>query len=69
MDRVIAFFGKEFIKTGIFPKKLNEYINDAFRKRQKSDYWVDSGITEEDCQIIIMRAEEFLDEIKKYLKR
>jgi uncharacterized protein (UPF0332 family) len=66
---VIAFFGKEFIKTDIFPQKFNEYINDAFRKRQKSDYWIESGLTEEDCQVIILRAEEFLNEIKKYLKR
>ena len=65
---VISFFGKEFIKTGIFPERFNEYINDAFRKRHKGDYWIDTGLTEKDCKIILKRAEEFLKETKKYLK-
>ena len=65
---VISFFGKEFIKTGLFPERLNEYINDAFRKRHKGDYWIDTGLTEKDCKIILKRAEEFLKETKKYLK-
>ncbi len=65
---VISFFGKEFIKTGIFPERFNEYINDAFRKRHKGDYWIDTGLTEKDCKIILKRAVEFLKETKKYLK-
>jgi len=65
---VISFFGKEFIKTGIFPERFNEYINDAFRKRHKGDYWIDTGLTEKDSKIILKRAEEFLKETKKYLK-
>jgi len=65
---VISFFGNEFIKTGIFPERFNEYINDAFRKRHKGDYWIDTGLTEKDCKIILKRAEEFLKETKKYLK-
>ena len=65
---VISFFGKEFIKTGIFPERFNEYINDAFRKRHKGDYWIDTGLTEKDCKIILKRAMEFLKETKKYLK-
>jgi len=64
---VISFFGKEFIKTGIFPERFNEYINDAFRKRHKGDYWIDTGLTEKDSKIILKRAEEFLKETKKYL--
>ena len=65
---VISFFGNEFIKTGIFPERFNEYINDAFRKRHKGDYWIDTGLTEKDCKIILKRAVEFLKETKKYLK-
>jgi uncharacterized protein (UPF0332 family) len=35
---VIAGFGKEFIKTGVFPQILHRYLADAFDLRQLGDY-------------------------------
>lgn len=35
---VIAYFQKEFIKTGIFDKKYSKYIQQAFQIRNNCDY-------------------------------
>ncbi|MCP4710630.1 MAG: HEPN domain-containing protein, partial [Planctomycetes bacterium] len=35
---IISAFGKEFIKTGIFPKKFHRYILEGFDMRNTGDY-------------------------------
>lgn len=35
---VIAFFDKEFIHTGIFPKEYSRTLHRAFNERQQDDY-------------------------------
>lgn len=35
---VIAFFDREFVKTGIFPRELSKSFHLAFQKRQGNDY-------------------------------
>ncbi|MCP2520811.1 HEPN domain-containing protein [Candidatus Aminicenantes bacterium AC-335-K20] len=65
---VISAFGKEYIKTGIFPKKFQRYLSRAFEKRLNSDYEVGISLSKEDCEEVFKHAEEFLGETKKYLK-
>jgi hypothetical protein len=65
---VIGHFNKNYIATNIFDKKYGSIINNAFELRQDSDYQdfyvVDKNKTEE----LVINAESFLQEIKKYLK-
>lgn len=64
---VISFFGKEFIKTGILPKKFYTYISDAFKERQKGDYEAILYPEREECELILSRTDEFLKAAKEYL--
>ena len=64
---VISFFGKEFVKTSIMPKRLHESIRQAFEARGLSDYDT-IPIDKEVCEEILTGAKEFLDETTKYLR-
>ena len=65
---VISSFGKEFIKTKLFPSKLHKYIRDAFKLRQLGDYGSPGSISKEKSQILIEQAKEFIDTIEEYLR-
>ena len=65
---LISAFGKEFIKTGIFPKKFQKYITTAFEKRLKGDYEVAIQPSKSECQQVLQNAEEFLEDTKRFLK-
>ena len=62
---VISFFGKEFIKTKILPKRLYEYIVNAFKDRSISVYET-TVIEKERAEKVIKNAEMFIKETKKY---
>jgi len=64
---VISFFGKEFIKTKILPKRLHEYLTDAFRDRGVSVYET-TVIEREMAERTIKNAGVFINETKKYLE-
>jgi len=65
---VIAMFGKEFVKTGLLPEKLHQYLIDAYSEREKGDYEALYLQSEDEARKIIERAEEFIFEIEKFLK-
>lgn len=65
---VISAFGKEYVKTGVFPKRFQKYISNAFEKRLNSDYEVTMVVSKKDCEEVFKQAEEFLKETKKYLQ-
>lgn len=65
---VLAFFDREYIKQGIFPKHLSKQLHLAFERRQTQDYGefmiVDPNIALE----TLSHAEEFVDAIDTYLR-
>jgi len=65
---VIASFGKEFVKKGLFSKELHRAFIKAFRERQKGDYEVIEMPTREEAEDIVNEAEVFLEKTKEYLK-
>ena len=65
---VISTFGKEFVKTTIFPREMGRMLNKAFGKRQLSDYEYTFVIKKEEAEEILDGAVNFLKEIEKYLK-
>jgi uncharacterized protein (UPF0332 family) len=64
---VIAAFGKDFIKTGIFDKKFHKYVLDAFDIRNIGDYGVMNAVFSEQAKELIANAKELIDCIRKYL--
>lgn len=64
---VIAFFDKDYVRTGIFPKELSRYLHFAFERRQNSDYGEIFSANQEEAKRAIVEAEEFVEKVKDYL--
>lgn len=65
---VIAYFQKEYIKTGKFDKKFSKYISQAFQNRNNSDYADFFIVSLQDAKEQYEKAEEFLAMIEGYLR-
>ena len=65
---VIAYFQKEFIKTGIFDKKYSKYLQQAFQIRNSGDYDEFFIVSEQDAEEQYERATEILTIIEEYIK-
>jgi uncharacterized protein (UPF0332 family) len=64
---VIAFFDKEFVRNGIFPKEFSRFFHFAFERRQNSDYGEIFTVNSEEANQAIIEAGQFVDKIKDYL--
>lgn len=62
---VRAIFNKEFVKTGIVPKKFGILFNDLFESRQECDYKDLFFIAAEDIEPLIPKVKEFIKYIEK----
>ena len=66
---VIAYFQKEYVKTGKFDKKYSKYISQAFQIRNNTDYAVFFSLClSQDAKEQYDRAEEFVKVIEEFLK-
>ena len=65
---VITLFGKHFIKTGIFEKRLGKVLNDAYDTRVVGDYGVGLVVTEQQAQDLLAEARYFVASLSRYLK-
>ena len=66
---VIAYFQKNYIKTGILPTKMSKYVTAAFQIRNDADYQDFFVVSEQDASEQYERAKEMCDEIKDYLQK
>ena len=66
---VIAFFDREFVRNGIFPKELSRYLHFAFDRRQNSDYGEIFTVNAEEATQAIAEADQFVEKVKDYLHR
>lgn len=64
---VIAYFQKEFVKTGKFDKKYSKYISQAFQIRNNTDYADFFIVSTQDAKEQYDKAKEFLEVIEKYI--
>ena len=58
-------FNKTFIHSGIVDKKYFAILDDAFKKRQTSDYGDFVRFDKENVKLSLEKAEEFVAEINK----
>jgi uncharacterized protein (UPF0332 family) len=63
----IALFDRNFVKQGVFNKRLSRWLHDAFDLRQRSDYAASFQVSGETVERVLNNAESFLAEIKKVL--
>lgn len=64
---VIAYFQKEYVKTGIFDKEYSKYLNSAFQIRNNCDYADFFIVSREDADEQYERADKFIKVVEKYL--
>lgn len=65
---VIAYFQKEYIKSGKIEKKYSKYISQAFQIRNNTDYADFFIVSIQDAQEQYEKAKEFFEMIKAYLQ-
>ncbi|MBU3967657.1 MAG: HEPN domain-containing protein [Euryarchaeota archaeon] len=66
MNEEIAAFGKDFIKTKIFPQKMRDSLVSAFELRQMGDYGSPGSISKEKALTLIEQAKEFIEIVEEY---
>lgn len=64
---VIAYFQKEYIKTGKFEVKYSRYLQTAFQIRNNCDYDDFFMASKQDAEEQYSRAVEFYEEVYNYL--
>lgn len=62
---VIAYFNRNYVKNGIFNKRISKNIDMSFRLREKTDY--QDLINREMAEEQINKAKEVLLEVKPYV--
>ena len=65
--QVKAYFNREMIKTGVFPKEMGRLYNKAFEYRQKFDYVDFSSPDREIVSEYLEKAIDFFRIIQEYL--
>ncbi|MGK7893887.1 MAG: HEPN domain-containing protein [Crocosphaera sp.] len=58
---VISALGERFAKNNRIPQNYHRHLIDAQAQRNRGDYNIDPNISEADAQLLISRAENFLD--------
>ena len=62
-----TMFGLHFIKTGKIDKKYGRWLNRLKDERENGDYDIFTSFDREDAENSITEAEEFIQEMKRYL--
>ena len=64
----LAYFNKEYVKNGIFPRELGHQISVAEEVRHASDYDEFYIASKEECERQIKCAGTLLEAVRKYLQ-
>lgn len=65
---VMSLFDRKFIKTGILPKEMSQFLHTAFDMRQTADYDDKVEISEAAAEQILEFAVTFVASIEKQLQ-
>ena len=66
---VLAAFRQYFIKTGEFDKKWSDDYEFIMDNRHTADYDLYDAIDREDAVLVMAKAQEFVEEVKKWLQK
>ena len=66
---LVSMFGLHLVRSGEIEKRFGKMLSDTRELRENSDYGVSFEATEEEARLALKNAKEFLEEIKKYLKK
>lgn len=66
---VLAFFNKNFIKSGLLPEALGRSLNKAFELRQRGDYREYIEMTHEQVAPFIGEARSFIAAVRAHLDK
>jgi len=64
----VAFFDKEFVHKGVFPRELSRALHYGFDQRQTSDYGEIWEIEYSEAEMALSEAKSFVKAISAYLK-
>lgn len=64
----ISLFDINYIKKGIFPKKMSEILHRVFDLRQFSDYREFAKVTKKQAEEVVKDAEQFINKVEDYIK-
>lgn len=64
---VIAYFQKEYVKTGRFEKQYSKYLSQAFQIRNQADYEDFYIVSRKDAEEQYEKAAEFVKAVERYL--
>jgi len=64
---VLAYFNKNFIKSGLLPEALGRSLNKAFDLRQRGDYREYIEMTHEQVAPFIGEARSFIAAVRAHL--
>jgi len=65
---VLAAFRQYFIKTGEFEKRWSDDYKIIMESRHTADYELYDTLEKEDIVVIVAKAQEFVEEVKKWLQ-
>ena len=65
---VIAYFQKEYVKTGKFDKLYSKYLSQAFQIRNQADYEDFYIVSHKDAMEQYEKADEFVKVVEAYLE-
>ena len=65
---VIAFFDREYVRTGIFTRELSKAFHLGFQRRQESDYGELFTASEDEANKAIIEARNFVECVEKYIQ-
>lgn len=64
---VIRLFDQHFIKTGQLPAEMSRWLHRAFELRQMGDYHEAAELEEQQVDLLLQQAEQFVQQIADYL--
>jgi len=66
---IISAFGKEYVKSGLLPQSLHQYLRNAYNLRQMGDYGFIGAVSENKAKVLIEQTKNFIDSVEEYLKK
>lgn len=66
---VISYINRNYVKTGIFDKRLSKILDTAFRLREKADYDDFFVVSSDAAKGQLEKAAEVIDMVEVYLQR